>query len=72
MRRVGLLCLLALPVILSPAVADDPDKAKLLKATLALQELMQKAIDDAEPSIGCILVCSVRPAAIGGPMSLWQ
>src|SRR5947209_1723369 len=49
---LGLLLLLtaaALP-------ARQEDKAAHLKQALALQEVVQKVIDDAEPSVACVLV----------------
>src|SRR5262249_1759747 len=53
MRRLALLPLaLVAGFLVLPASADNP----ALRETLALQEAMQAAIQDAEPAIVCILV----------------
>ena len=53
MYRIGLSCLLGTLVF---AVASAAAQDKALPGALALQEAMQKAIEDAEPSVACILV----------------
>jgi serine protease Do len=53
MYRLGLPCLLG---TLGFALAAPAAQDKSLQQALALQEVMQKAIADAEPSIGCVLV----------------
>src|SRR5262245_21716151 len=53
MYRIGLPCLLG-TLVFALAAAAAQDKA--LPSALALQEVMQKAIEDAEPSVACILV----------------
>ncbi len=55
MYRVGLPCVLIALVLTAAAPAQNNDRVSL-KHALALQEVMQKAIEDAEPSVACVLV----------------
>ncbi len=48
--------LFAVLVTAAALPAQQDDKAAQLKQALALQEVVQKVIDDAEPSIACVLV----------------
>src|SRR5438876_760518 len=56
MYRIGLPCVLSTLAFAVALPAQDADKAATLKQALALQEVMQQAIEQAEPSIACILV----------------
>ncbi len=56
MYRVGLPCILSALALAAAAAAQDGERAKKLAQALALQETLQKAIEEAEPSIACILV----------------
>src|SRR5262245_65715215 len=55
MYRVGLPCVLSAVALAVSSLARGDDKVSV-KHALALQEVMQKAIEDAEPSVACILV----------------
>jgi serine protease Do len=52
MYRLGLPCLLSTLVLARPAAAQE----KGLPSARALQDVMQKAIEQAEPAIACVLV----------------
>src|SRR4051794_28492402 len=56
MYRVGLPCVLSALAFAAALPAQDVDRDAPLKQALALQEVMQQAIDRAEPAIACILV----------------